>query len=549
MKTALVVNGGGYQGLTLIQALLQHRDTRVIVCDVYPENVTRYLCHDYLVAPPLADTEDFARFLLRTVEREGVDVIFPATALELIALSQLQTQLTAHGALVAITEQDLLSRLLDKRGTHAFLHAAGLPVPELVDPLTFHYEQALFGRPRHGWGGRGTAIFRSGAEMRGFQGDLSTYVWTPWLDRFEEFSADFAIGLDGGISPLVLRRRLRTSGGFAVISESAADAAMGEIAQQLAGCISSAGGRGLFNVQMLQPDAGVAFVSDVNPRMGTSATHALAEGVNLPGFFIDSTNPMISKPVPARKMIKTVRVLKDLVIPHLAGVPKGIVFDLDDTLVDHKLWMLRKLEAIFPSVFSDHVDESTFLICAAQLVDEGERSHLIDRLLVLLALPTALRESAVAAYRDAIVADTPLFADVAPMLTALKAAGLPVAILTDNPPATQRAKLRHSPTLLGVDAVIYAREYGGEKPDGPGFLEAARAISLAPHELVMIGDNYFRDGIGAVRAGYMHALIIRRDGGFLSPHPGIAKRIPCEMTGKIDMLDSLLSARHACLPS
>lgn len=549
MKTALVVNGGGFQGLSLVSALQQHRDTRVIVCDLYPENITFYVCHDYLVAPPISDIQGFASFLLDTVKREGVDAIFPATALELHALSQLKAQLRARGALVAVAEEKLLSLLLDKQSTHQFLRAADLPVPELVDPLAFSYDQPLFGRPRHGWGGRGTIVVYSLDEAHRYHCKLSAYVWTPWLAQFQEFSADFAIGVHGDISPIVLRRRLRTSGGFAVISESVTDAVLGDIAQRSANKISDAGGCGLFNVQMLQVGTGGPFVSDVNPRIGTSATHALAEGINLPGFFMDSADAMPITLMPVRKIGKTIRVLKDIVIPRLAHPPKGVVFDLDDTLVDHKSWMLQKLEAIYPETFSGHVDEAAFLIHAAQLIDEGERALLIDRLLALLALPITLRDSAIAAYRAATVSDTPLFPDVLPMLAALKAAGLPMAILTDNPAASQKAKMQHAPGLRDIDAVIYAREHGNEKPHSAGFLQAACALSTEPRHLVMIGDNYFRDGIGAVQAGYMHALIVRREGGFLSPHAGIAMRIRSQSTSKVDVVDSLLSARHACLVS
>jgi FMN phosphatase YigB (HAD superfamily) len=297
---------------------------------------------------------------------------------------------------------------------------------------------------------------------------------------------------------------------------------------------------------MLRPATGTPFISDVNPRIGTSATHALTEGVNLPGFFMNSPVASSDASPKPRRMGKTIRVLKDIAIPHLAQPPKGVVFDLDDTLVDHKLWMLRKLEATYAETFSRHIDEAAFLMGAAQLIDEGERALLIDRLLATLSLPATLRDGAIAAYRAAIVTETPLFADVPQTLATFKAAGLPVAILTDNPPATQKTKLQYAPALHEVNAVVYAREYGVEKPAPTGFLEAARALNIDPRQLVMIGDNYFRDGVGAVQAGYMHALIVRREGGFLSPHAGIAARMAKETSTRIHMVDSLLSACHAC---
>lgn len=549
MKTALVVSGGGFQGLGIVRALQQLDRIRVLVCDVNAEHLVRHVCGECLVAPPLADEAAFGTFLLEMTRREHVDAIFPATAHELPALARLKGPLTDLGADVAIATEHLTTTLLDKLLTHQFLDDAGVPVPELLDALTCDYAQPLFGRPREGWGGRGTLLLRSRDEALAHQGGFATHVWSRWLPAFEEFSADFAIDRHSNTSPVVLRKRLRTSGGFAVISSSTCDPLVAAMAQQTAAAIAGAGGCGIYNAQILAPPDSAAFVSDVNPRIGTSATHALAEGINLPGFFMGVEARRQTAGASARKMVTTVRVLEDIVVPQLQSLPGGIVFDLDDTLVKHKEWMLEKLRLIYADVFSPWVERSTFLTCAAQLIDEGMRAFLIDRLLSMLALPESLRTAAMDAYRSAVVAETPLFADVEATLKALKAVGLPMAILTDNPPATQRSKIRQARALDCIDAVVCSREHGGEKPASAAFLQAAQALNLAPSQLVMIGDNYFRDGVGAIRADYMHALIIRRNGAFLSPDESLAAVVPSDVRSHIDVVDSLLSARHACLGS
>lgn len=546
MNTALVVSGGGFQGLGIVRALQHLENTRVLVCDVHAEHLVRYVCGECFVAPPLADESAFGAFLLDMTRREQVDAIFPATAHELPTLAHFKGALADMGVAVAVAGAELTSTLLDKLRTHQFLGGAGLPVPELVDPIAHDYAQPLFGRPREGWGGRGTLVLRSQEEALAYQGGFATHVWSAWLPVFEEFSADFAIDPHGRISPIVLRKRLRTSGGFAVISTSVCDPLLAAVAQQTAAAIASVGGCGIYNIQMIDPPEHAPFISDVNPRTGTSATHALAEGVNLPGFFMGTTTgPQAGKAV--RRIVKTVRVLEDIVVPQLQCAPEGIVFDLDDTLVKHKEWMLEKLRLIYADVFSALVERSAFLLCAAQLIDEGERALLIDRLLSMLALPGNLRTAAMDAYRAAVVAETPLFGDVEATLKALKAAGLPLAILTDNPPATQHAKIRQARALDCIDAVVCSREHGGEKPAPAAFLQAARALGVAPARLVMIGDNYFRDGVGAIRAGYMHALVIRRHGMFTSPNGALAATVPAAIANRITVLDGLHSARHACL--
>jgi HAD superfamily hydrolase (TIGR01509 family) len=549
MNTALVVSGGGFQGLGIVRALQQLENTRVLVCDVHAEHLVRYVCGECFVAPPLADEIAFRAFLLDMTRREHVDAIFPATAYELPTLSHLKGALADMGVAVAVAGEELTATLLDKLRTHQFLDSAGLPVPELLDPLAHDYAQPLFGRPREGWGGRGTLVLRSPEEALAHQGDFDTHVWSAWLPVFEEFSADFAIDPHGRISPVVLRKRLRTSGGFAVISISVCDPLLTEMAQQTATAIAAAGGCGIYNIQIIDSPNNAPFISDVNPRTGTSATHALAEGVNLPGFFMGTATGQQAAGKVARRIVKTVRVLEDIVVPQLQSAPEGIVFDLDDTLVKHKEWMFEKLRLIYADVFSTLVERSVFLLCAAQLIDEGERAFLIDRLLSMLSLPENLRTTAMDAYRAAVVTETPLFGDVEASLKALKAAGLPLAILTDNPPATQHAKIRQARALDCIDAVVCSREHGGEKPAPAAFLQAARALGVAPARLVMIGDNYFRDGVGAIRAGYLHALIIRRHGMFTSPNGSLAATVPAAIGNRISVLDSLLSARHVCLSS
>ncbi|RUL64275.1 HAD family hydrolase [Dyella dinghuensis] len=550
MKHALVLSGGGFQGLALVRSLQQLHDVKVIVCDIFPDNLTRYVCADYLLAPPLSDTNTFSSFLMETVSRKNIDVIFPATARELSILSQLKDELRERGVHVAACDQGLLTTLLDKQQAYTWMHQQELPAQTLHDATDFNFSQALFGRPRNGWGGQGTHVLRNAGDIVAHIDDPKAYIWTLWLPSFEEFSADFAIDIHGRISPIVLRKRIRVSGGFAVISDSVSNHALEDLAGRVAQTLSTHGGGGLFNIQILVPKEGEPFISDINPRMGTSATHGLAEGINLPGFFMASVrNDVDAHVTPQRKMVRTVRLLEDLVVPHLARKPRGIVFDLDDTLVDHKLWMFEKIKALYLALFQHRTNRESFFRCAAGLIDEGVRSDLIDRLLAELALPTTFREETIEAYRAAVVPNTPLFDDVESILKALKAEGFKLAVLTDNPPATQKSKIRHALPLNALDTVIYAREHGKEKPDPTGFLKVAQALDIEPADLVMVGDNYFRDGEGAVAAGYAHSFVIQRAGTFLNHSQSLSERLGIQTEPRISLVNSLLTVHHACTAS
>jgi FMN phosphatase YigB (HAD superfamily) len=90
-----------------------------------------------------------------------------------------------------------------------------------------------------------------------------------------------------------------------------------------------------------------------------------------------------------------------------------------------------------------------------------------------------------------------------------------LGIVSDNPVASQRQKLTACPPLLDfIDAVTFSREIGPEKPAREPFNDIARKLNLPPNSLAMVGDNPYRDIVGAHRAGYNLAFLAVRDRGF-----------------------------------
>lgn len=548
MTRVLVTCGGGFQGLGLVRAL-QAAGAQTLVCDTYPEGPTRYVAHRYMTCPPLREVAAFESFLMDTIEREKIDFVFPSTALELRLLSRMRTSFPAQATTIAVCPQPLLDQLLDKRKTLDFLADANLPAPQLVDPAKHDFAFPLLGKPVGGWGGRGIETLSSRSELERLAAsvDLDAYVWSPRLDSFQEYSADFAIGPNGSISPIIMRRRVRTSGGFAVVSESSEDPELASIFSRTSQALAAKGGFGLFNVQAINADdlAIPPFISDINPRIGTSATHALGEGVNLPAWFMASaSNEAVREKPTSGRRVKNVRLLCDLAVPKLAKRPCGVVFDLDDTLVDHKRWLLAKMQTLYEVHFSDQVGASAYLRAVIQLIDDHEWARLIDRVLELLGLPASMRDKAIEIYRDIEIQKTPLFDDVAPVLSEFHEAGIKIAILTDNPPATQRTKIAHAVALRDIGASLFSREHGGEKPCPTAFAQAARALACAPGELVMVGDNWMRDCEGAIQSGYAHAFAVHRGN---TEGSSVLARSFSTNCGRISEVPGLVPVLHACL--
>lgn len=541
--TVLAVAGGGFQGESLAQTIRAVPQARVIVLDTVADNLGRTFADLYLVAPPVAQLTHFASFIEDVIQREKVDLVLPCSNLVLTPLASLRERIEAAGARLGVCDAALLDILLDKQRCYDALLAAGLPAQQPTT-LSSHAALPLCGKPRDGWGGRDMLFVRSTDELAALDiARLSrTHCWVPYLAHFEEISVDFAIDFNAKVSPLTLRRRTRTSGGFAVISDSMRNARVQAIASDVAQWMAQRGGRGLFNLQLLHLDDDTFFVSDINPRHGTSSCHARAEGNDLVGFLANIT--VAAPPVPVR----TVRSLQQKTMP-LPGSRhwQGIVFDLDDTLIDHKRWMMDKMRAAAPAL-AKLVPTPILLRETYAIVEEGHHERLIDILADRLSLPSAHGEL-LAAYRAAKPERAWLFPDVVDVLRALRGAGIRLGLLTDNPPASQRAKLDTLDELQGLfDACVFTREHGAEKPAAAGFAAVAQALQLAPETLLMVGDNVARDAVGAIDAGFDACLLLSRPGGRHQVNGELLRQYRPDLWTRVWMADDLRVLPTACLP-
>ena len=380
LSTALIVSGGGLQGAALIKSLRALGHVRVLVADCHDENVGRFDADAYFKAPLLADSEAFAAFLLRVCLEEGVQHLLPTTDLELPAFSTLQPALQAAGTQVWVCSPAVLALARNKLHLAGWLTQAGLPVlPTFATAESVDVEGPLIGKPLAGYGSRGIVQVGSRAEAIALPTDQRAgLAWQPCLPSFEEYSIDFAIVGPGQVSPAYLRRRVRTSGGFAVLCEPSADALVSGIAERCIQALSQAGALGVLNLQVLVAQ-GQGWVSDFNARAGMSLPLTLAAGGNPMALLLGAPcPPQISGP-----LVRTVRTLTERLMqrPALTDMRdvRGVVFDLDDTLFDQKDWIVRKLRLVWHAEQAWLPPERSFMSATLAILEEGERALLFDR--------------------------------------------------------------------------------------------------------------------------------------------------------------------------
>ena len=525
--SALIVSGGGFQGLGLIKALRAVTGTRVLVADCHAENVSRYFADAFFLAPLLRDEQVFLEFVLNLCERESVNAVFASTDYELELLARHRDAFCALGATVYVSDTPLLELARDKLLFYRWLLNEGLPsLPCFTAPQNTNATFPLIGKPRRGWGGRGVRILRDlEASSTLSIEENEDFVWQPYLQEFDEYSVDFSVDTTGNISPLAFRRRIRSLGGFAILCEPGAPPNVRETAQRVLECMVPLGARGPMNLQILRVGDS-CWVSDLNPRAGTSMPLSLTVGLNPLAFLLTGEAGDADDLYASGSRARTLRYLEERVIPdfRLNGV-RGVVFDLDDTLLDQKAWMVSKLELTWHEERAILPERTLFLSTALQIIEEGNRAHLFDALCLKLDMDDTVRLRLIGIYRKARPTDRPLYGDVRHTLDRLRCLGYRIGVLTDNPPASQRQKLDVCGLSPLIDALVLTEELGVQKPDPKVFEECARLLDLPPEQLVMVGDNLFRDMQGSFNAGYRHAFHLQRTGAFFNFNPDLARRI------------------------
>ena len=195
---------------------------------------------------------------------------------------------------------------------------------------------------------------------------------------------------------------------------------------------------------------------------------------------------------------------------------RAVLFDLDDTLFDHRhcarsaLEGVRRLHTCF-----DRFDDARLEAAHAQILEELHLDVLAGRLDIDSArierfrrlygragieADTPLAARAAAMYRDQyILARTPVQGAI-PLLAAVREHAQ-VVIVSNNLLEEQQAKLRHCGLDRYVDVLVVSGEVGASKPDPRIFTTALHRADVAASEAVMVGDSWANDIEGARRIG------------------------------------------------
>jgi len=197
-------------------------------------------------------------------------------------------------------------------------------------------------------------------------------------------------------------------------------------------------------------------------------------------------------------------------------VVRAVLFDLDDTLFDHRLCAhtaLSELHAAHPEfqacplddfeeLHATQLEELHPLVTRGEMpLDEARRERLRRLFRAVGATPPEDRiAEAAEAYRASYVRIRRPISGAAALLAGVKGRAL-VGIVTNNLLEEQQDKLRQCRLDGYVDELVVSEKAGVSKPDPRIFQIALDRLGCRRDEVVMVGDSWPADVAGAIAAG------------------------------------------------
>jgi putative hydrolase of the HAD superfamily len=211
----------------------------------------------------------------------------------------------------------------------------------------------------------------------------------------------------------------------------------------------------------------------------------------------------------------------------VTGPVRAVVFDLDDTLLDHRGSAATALGEWLPTlgvVAGERQVEAWFEAeerhfprwSAGEITHVEHRRFRMRDFLPAVGVRTGddddldrLYAGYLACYRRSWTT----FDDVDAAVARLRAAGIALAVLSNGLTEQQLAKVEAVGLSGVIGPVVTAEEVGVAKPDPEIYLTVCARLGVAPGEALHVGDRYDLDVLGPRAAGLRAVHLDRRGQG------------------------------------
>ena len=193
---------------------------------------------------------------------------------------------------------------------------------------------------------------------------------------------------------------------------------------------------------------------------------------------------------------------------------KAVLFDLDETLLDHSTGLEAFLHDQYQRYppYVAHIPYPTFRDRFIALDQRGyvHKAIVYQQLLLEFAISNLTVAELVADYRTTCWQHGKTFANTPGVLQTLRSWGLKVGIVTNGETDFQSRHIDVTGLAELVDTILISEQEHLRKPDPRLFQRAAERLGVAPNHCLFVGDHPINDMLGAQSAG-MSTIWLQHD--------------------------------------
>ncbi len=279
VKHILVFPAGTEIGLEIERSLRDIRHFRVFGATSVPDH-SGYVYENMVRSLPMLDAPSFKQELIKCVQENRIDYIFPAHD-DLVALlpawkerGEVPDNVEVIGSCGKTSQ---LAR--SKRSTYEALSDVIL-TPKVYDPEEVEeFDLPLFVKPDKGQGSRGARKILTSSDLDQIGDEHILCELLPG----EEYTVDCFTDRTGQLRYVSARARARVSNGISVASRRVVDSAFDRFAAAINNVVSF---RGMWFFQVKRNARGELTLLEIAPRVSGGMGFSRARGVNLPALAI-----------------------------------------------------------------------------------------------------------------------------------------------------------------------------------------------------------------------------------------------------------------------
>jgi putative hydrolase of the HAD superfamily len=179
---------------------------------------------------------------------------------------------------------------------------------------------------------------------------------------------------------------------------------------------------------------------------------------------------------------------------------RAILFDLDDTLYDFRVYRTRRLHLALVDVLERYPQLDRDELAHAAIAEGVYIEQLPDFLRQRGVEDAALIDVAQEVYRRGWFDDITMAEDAQQTFELLRPR-YKLGLITNGPARTQRPKIERFGLAEYMDVLVVSEEVGVAKPDPAIFLLTLARLGVLPAEALFVGDSPEYDLRGAAAAG------------------------------------------------